>query len=258
MALISDAIDSVRAYQLPSGIWSDGSYVATPRVALVKWHSRFSDMYYQVYVNSKYAGSTIDSQQREMLVHIPTSFESAVRIEVFAVSAEKAYIDFSSNIEPAPVSTDRVRLVMLRSQNLPINATVNIYYDAGQGEIDYDKPVNASPIQIWPSWLNKAGFGMSKFGNSDFGWDSAAAVGFGKGGFGNGHFGLDADAIEWISETLPLGIYKFGIKVTDDKGNESPANETEPIAVTPAAKPAEELNTLSFDKQENQLVLKIE
>ncbi len=258
MALISDGIDSIMAYQLPSGIWSDGSYVATPRVAFVKWHSSLSDMYYQVYVNRKYAGTTIDSTQREMLVHIPTSFESAVRIEVFTVSAEEAHIDFSRNIEPAPVSTGRVVLTMLRSQNLPIGATANIYYDAGQGQIDYDNPINTLPLQIWPSWLDKAGFGMSKFGSSDFGWDSAAAVGFGKGSFGNGRFGLDADTFEWISEPLPLGTYKFGVKVTDENGRESQASETEPIVVTPAARPAEKLGILSFDKQANQLVLKIE
>lgn len=258
MAITSEGINRVRAYQIPSGIWADGNYVATPRLALVKWHSSLNDMYYQVYVNCKYAGTTIDSTQREMLVHIPTSFESAVRIEVFAVTREEAYIDFNRNIEPAPASTDRVALTMLRSQNLPIGATANIYYDAGEGEIDYDKPTNTSPIQIWPSWLDKAGFGMSKFGRNDFGWDSAAAVGFGKGSFGNGHFGLDADTFEWISEPLPLGTYKFGVKVTDENGRESQASETEPIVVTPAARPAEKLSILSFDKQVNQLVLKIE
>ncbi len=257
MTLISNGINKVRAFPLPAGIRADGSSVATPRLALVKWRSSHSDMLYQVYVNGQYAGTTIDNQQREMLVPIPTSFEVAVRIEVFAVSPTEAHIDFSQQFE-SPVDSGRVRIVLLRSQNLPANATANIYYDNSTGQIDYENPINDSPISIWPSWIDKAGFGMAKFGLGDFGWDGAASVGFGKGSFGNGQFGLDADTIEWISKPLVFGNYKFGIKVIDQYGNESEACETEPVTVIPAAKPVEGLEVISFDKEVNQLTLRLE
>ena len=98
---------------------------------------------------------------------------------------------------------------------------------------------------------------MAGFGLSDFGWDGAAAVGFGKGIFGIAVFGLDADMLEWISQPLPAGSYKFGVKVLDQAGNESAASEVGPVTVTPTAKAAEGLSVLSFNAQTNELVLQI-
>jgi hypothetical protein len=257
MALISSGIESVRAFKLPSGIWADGDCVETSQVALVKWRSSLCDKFYQIYVNGQYAGATLDSQQRQMIVPIPTSLESPVRIEVFAVEAEQANTDFSNELARSPAVSGRVRMSFLRSQKLPIGATAEIYFDNGAGEIDYDKPLTDLPLKVWPVWQDKAGFAMSRFGIGDFGYDSAAAVGFGKGCFGHGQFGLDADMIEWTSPPLQSGAYKFGVKVTDKAGNISSASETEPITVTLAARPAEKLSISSFDKQKNQLVLEI-
>jgi hypothetical protein len=215
-------------------------------------------MLHQVYVNGRFAGATIDAEQRQMIVQIPGSFESAVRIEVFAVPAEQAHVDFGSEIAQPPVDSGRVKISLLRSQNLPAGATANVFYDAGSGEIDYDQPLNDCPIQIWPSWMDKAGFAMAGFGIGDFGWDSAAAVGFGKGIFGGDAFGLDADTLEWISQALPAGAYKFGVRVLDQAGNESAASEVGPVTVTPAARAAEGLTILSFNAQTNELVLQIQ
>lgn len=257
MSLIVSGIESVRAFELPSGIWANGEYIAAPRAALVKWRSRHSDMFYQVYVNGEFAGVTDDCQQRQMLVQIPTSFESPVRIEVFAVQAKDAHIDFSDELDVSAANGGRVRITLLRSQNLPIGATAYIYFDNGTGQIDYEKPLNHSPIKIWPAWQDKAGFGMSRFGVSDFGFDGAAAVGFGKGSFGHGQFGMDADTLQWTSSPMPAGVYKFGVKIIDEAGNESSSSETELVTVTPAAKPAERVSISSFNKQANQLLLKI-
>jgi hypothetical protein len=252
MALISSGVENIRAFELPCGIWADGESVGSPRKALVKWRSIWADKFYQIYVNGKYAGATVDSQQRQMIVQIPTSLESPVRIEVFAIEAEQAATDFSSEIESSIGQSGRVRISMLRGQSLPIGAIAQVYFDNGTGEIDYDKALNDSPIRIWPARQDKAGIGMSRFGISDFGYDSAAAVGFGKGGFGHG-----ADSLEWTSPVVGAGVYKFAIKVTDEVGNESGSSETGQVVVTPAARPADKINISSFNKQTNQLVLGI-
>ncbi|MBN1805315.1 MAG: hypothetical protein JW837_08700 [Sedimentisphaerales bacterium] len=258
MKLISDGIEKVRAFELPAGIRSNGEYVGSPKTALVKWTDETNkEMFYQVYVNNQYAGTTIDSLQRQMVVPIPSSFESAVRIEVFAVKAEHAHLDLSKELAGPPVTSGRVKISMLRSQNLPLDAGLEIYFDNGTGTIDYNQPLNNRPLRIWPARQDKAGFGMSRFGSGDFGYDSAGAVGFAKGSFGHGHFGLNADTIEWVSPPLKLGAYKFGIKIIDGAGNKSPAGETEPVTVIPAARPAEQLSISSFDKQTNELVLNI-
>lgn len=257
MALISSGIELVRVFELPGGIWADGEYVGTPRTALVQWRSCLSGMFYQVYVDGRYAGATADSEQRQMIVQIPTSLETAVRIEVFAVEASNADTDFSGEIGPRQAGSGRVRIVLLRSQNIPIDTTAQIYFDKGTGEIDYATPLTDRPIRIWAARQDKAGFAMSRFGAGDFGYESAAAVGFGKGNFGNGQFGLDADAIEWVSPLLSAGVYRFAVKVRDAAGNQSTGNESGEVTVIPGARPAEQVSVSSFDEQTNQLVLSV-
>lgn len=154
------------------------------------------------------------------------------------------------------LATSRVKITFLRVQNLPIGAAADVFFDNGTGEIDYNKALNDSPIRIWPAWQDKAGFGMAGFGMSDFGYDGAAAVGFAKGNFGFGSFGFDADTIEWISPVLPQGVYKFAIKIGDPSGRKS-ISKSNPVTVTPAAKPAENLSITSFNNETNQLALKI-
>ncbi len=146
---------------------------------------------------------------------------------------------------------------MLRGQDLPISAIAQVYFDNGTGEIDYGKALNDSPIRIWPAHQDKAGFGMSRFGACDFGYDSAAGVGFGKGGFGYGQFGLDADSLEWTSPVMGAGVYKFAVTIIDAAGNKSGSSETGQVTVTPAVRPAEQISISSFNKQTNQLVLGI-
>ena len=256
MSLIKNGIDRVRVYELPAGIWPDGDYFSCTRFALVQWRSEWTDKFHQVYVNGALSRTTFDVEQRQLILPVPSSFTAAVRIEVFAVEPQFAQIDYSGELT-TPNQTGRIKLRLLRSQSLPPDSVIQIYSDNGTGSIDYDNPVNTEPIQVWPSFYDKAGFAMSRFGEGDFGFDSAAAVGFGMGDFGFGQFGLDADAIEWTTEPLNKGTYKFAARVIDKQGNESDAVETEPITVIGAAIPATELNVFSFDKQTNELVLSV-
>lgn len=257
MGPVRSGIESVRAHELPSGIRSDGRSVPMHGTALVKWRSNLHNLFYQVYVNGRLAGATIDSEQRQLVVPIPTSVESPVRIEVVGIRPEQSDIDFSSVLEQPKAVSGRVRIVLLRSQSLPMGATARVYFDNATGQIDYDSPLTDPPIRIWPAWQDKAGFAMAGFGLGDFGYDAAAAVGFGKGSFGYGQHGLDADTIEWICPHLQSGVYKFGVKIVDRSGNQSSATETESITVTPAPRPADGLRVSSFDNQTNQLLLEI-
>lgn len=257
MGLIRSGIDSVRAVGLPAGVGSDGEWVAEPRLALVRWRSGLGGRFHQVYVNGRYAGTTSDSSQRQMVVQMPTFTEAAVRIEVFGVEACEAHIDFSERLGGLRVGSGRVGVVLLRSQELPMDGTAHIYYDAGTGVIDYTTSLTDEPIRIWPARQDKAGFGMSRFGRGDFGYDSSAAVGFGMGSFGNGQFGLDADVIEWISPPLQEGVYRFAVKVFDSAGKESSATESDEVAVIPGARPAESMSVSAYERQTNRLVLSV-
>lgn len=257
MALISEGIEKVTVFELPNGIWSDGITSASPRSALIKWRSGLSGKFFQVYVNGEYGGVTNGFEERQMVIAVPGSPESAVRIEVFAVEAEYADRDLSDELDTEGES-GRVRLNFLRSQELPAGSTIEIYCDNGTGQIDYNNRVNGQRIYVWPIWQDKSGWGMSRFGVSDFGYDSAGAVGFGRGSFGDGEFGFDSDTIEWFSEQMPAGVYKFGVKIVDAFGNQSSVSESGEIVVIPGTKPAESVSLLSFDKQANELVLSVD
>jgi len=257
MGLISSGIDKVVVFELSSGVGANGSDFAAPRRALVKWASAWNDKHYQVYVNGLFAGVTVDSEQRQLLVQIPDLPERAVRVEVFVVEAEEADVDFSDELSVSDCQSGRIRISLLRGQNLRPGSTAAVYFDNGTGEVDYGSSVNNWPIVIWSAWQEKAGFGMSRFGLSDFGYDGAAAVGFGMGHFGQGEFGFDADSIEWVSKPQDVGTYRFGLKIVDSGGNASGSSETGEINVIPAAVPAKGAEVESFEKETNQLVLNI-
>jgi hypothetical protein len=257
MSFTRTGIENVRVLVLPDGVAADGRGAAVSRTALVTWHSSRAGMRHQVYLNGRFAGSTLEAGQRQLVVNSPSSFPSAVRVEVIAVEPTDAHLDLARELDYPAVGSGRVRLTILRSQTLPMEATANIYSDSSTGQIDYTASLNRVPIPIWPCRQDKAGFGMAQFGAGDFGYDSAAAVGFGKGSFGHGQFGLDADVIEWVSPPLPLGRYRLGVTIADPLGNESPASETAAITVVPAAKPAAGLEIVTFNERTNQLTLRI-
>jgi hypothetical protein len=257
MGLKAEKILGVVATEVPAGIWSDGRATEEPRKAVVEWKSDWQDKFYQVYVNGHFAGATVDTEQRRMIVFLPSSFGSSVRIEVFAVDAAQADVDFGSELAGSRGESGRVKIGLLRSQLLPAGAKAEIYFDNGRGQIDYDRCINEKVIRIWPAWQEKCGLGLSRFGEGDFGRDWSAGAGFGVGLFGQGEFGVDAEIIEWVSGELSAGKYKFGIRIIDENGNVSESSGTEEIVVLPAAKGVEDLQVISFDGIENNLELRV-
>ena len=259
MTLLSEGISNLRAFTIPAGIWADGTVTENVSSVLIKWRSSWLDKPHQIYVNGRLAAVTIDCEQREITAPVPSSEQTAVRIEVFATETENAHIDQSDNLNLASAQQGRVQIDFAKTHNLPRRATVDYYYDSGNGNIDYDNPLNVLPIPIWPGHQDNTGFGLSSFGKSDFGFDSSASVGFGKGNFGFGQFGFDACLMNWQSSQLAAGKYKFGIKVTDSFGNiDNASTETAQLTIIPPAKPAAKLSISTFDKSINQLILKID
>jgi len=257
MSILREGIHNVRAFILPDGIAGDGGYAAISRAALVTWQSCHAGMLHQVYVNGQFTGATHHARQRRLVALLSTSAEAASRIEVVAVEPREAHVDWGASLDQAPIGTGRVRLMLLRSQTLPIDATFDIYWDHGAGQIDYTQPVNPLPVPVWACRQDKAGFGMTRFASGDFGCESAAAVGLGRGLFGCGPFGLDDDAVEWLSPALAPGKYRFAALVTDAHGNHSVTGETEAISVVPPPTPAAGLDIASFEPATNTLVLSI-
>jgi len=256
MKLISDGVYSVRVFEVPFGIRADGRGAAMPAVVLVRWRSCWEDKLYHVYVNGRFAGATVDSMQRQMMVHVCSSFESAVRIDGFAVDKIYSHLDLSGELGICREGSGRVKITIVRNQSLPAEATVCIYSNGGSGEIDYEQAINKEVIKVWDKWQDKGGLGLGKFGLGDFGYESCGAVGFGRGSFGLCEYGIESEFIEWTSEPMAAGVYKFGLVITDGYGNSS-VSETDEITVIPSAKPAEGLSVCSFDSAAKKLILKV-
>jgi len=256
MKLISDGIDNVMVFELPFGDRAGGGGLAMPGAALVRWRSSWTDKLYHVYVNGRFAGATVDMRQRELMVHVCCSFESAVRVDVFAVDKIYSYLDLSSELDICQEGSGRVRIEIIRNQNLAAESTIQIYSNGGSGEIDYEQAINKEVIKVWDKWQDKGGLGLGKFGLGDFGFESCSSIGFGRGSFGLGGYGVEAGLLEWISEPMAAGVYKFAVVVIDGDGNSS-VSETEEITVIPSAKPAERLSVSSFDSVSKKLILKV-
>jgi hypothetical protein len=259
MSLISSGIAKVRAFELASGVRRDGGGCSEQRRALVRWSfvGDASGKCFQVYVNGRYAGTTVDSEQGQMVVAMPGCGVSPVRIEVFAVEAGEGHVDFHDEASSACGCGERVRIRFLRGQELAVDSFWQVYSDEGGGEVNYDEAISDGPVRVWPVWADKAGFGMSGFGEGDLGYEWGAGVGFGKGCFGMGMFGVDADAIEWVSGLLQEGVYRFAVKVTAEGGSENFGGEVGPLAVKGGFAAAEGISVSSFDKASNELVLSV-
>jgi hypothetical protein len=255
MALISNGIDRVQAYALPAGVRSDGNTINEPLSVLVSWQSIHDDKLHQIYINGKLCGLTEDVFGRQAVVAFSSSWESVIRIEVFAVEPIEGINDYSSELEYR--DGNRVRVSWIKNAAIPLESVVDIFSNDGSGDIDFQEPVQKG-LPCWSIWQDKWGFGLSGFGVSDFGYDGAGAVGFGRGYFGGGEFGFDAEESEWISGELKAGEYRFGIKIRDCQGNvQEVASESGPVTVLPSMKGAVSLRVKSYDADNNLLVLAV-
>ena len=253
MGLISDGINCVRAFGLAAGIETFVGVINEPLCALVKWRSEHEDKLHQVYVDGEFAGVTTEFAQREMVVGIRCNQSSGARIEVYAVEPGEAHIDFGQGLESRG-KRGRVELGWMRGMRLPFEGKAEVYSDNGSGEIDYESPVTQDGILLWPSWQDKAGFGVGRFGVGDFGFDGCGAVGLGLGVFGKGEFGFDADEISWVSGELETGRYKFAVETTDQSGRAgSNPVESEQVVLIRAAQPGDSLEIDSYDKEVDEI-----
>ncbi len=236
--ILSESISKVRVFSLPIGINSDGTSNQLTGFALVKWNSTYN-LPHQVYINGKFGGVTTGTSQRQMIVSVPMSQLTAVRIEVYAVDSQNTDTDFSELIE-SEHNLSRIKIEFPKM----LDGCIDIYRE--------DEKLTNEAISI----SQLIGFGLGGFGESDFGFDGGAAVGFGKGAYGFGQFGFDADMFCWQSRQLDTGVHNLKLKITDCNGNQT-ETQTEAVTIIQQAKPAEKITIDSFDKQTNKITLNV-
>ncbi len=254
MTFTNEQIENVIACELPAGVTDSGQGDNLHSSLLIKFSSGRTDRLHQVYLNGRYAGTTVEPDQRQMIVPMPPA-RAFVTVTVCAVNFADAFTDFSNLIPPT--RSGRVRIQILRSQSIPLGSFLNLYFDNASGDIDYNNPLNPEPIPVWPDRCLKTGFGLGKFAKDDFGYDGDAAIGFGKGLFAQGPFGFDADAVSWTSPPLLTGQYRFAVGVRDINAAITYSDERS-IYVNSPAVPAKKLSVHSYDPQTKQITFTID
>ncbi|KPK76405.1 MAG: hypothetical protein AMJ79_06715 [Phycisphaerae bacterium SM23_30] len=247
-------INKVRATVFPAGQLRDGTAVVLPGLILLSWQSKLTDKLFQVYVNGKLAGLSSHPKQRELVVQYDHTHPTG--IEVIWVEAEDRYVDYSRQ-STGWRETDGSHAVLCfhRRGSIPLGSEAQLYWNAGQGDIDYSEPISRQ--SVWADAADKWGWGLDSFGVGDFGNSGTGAIGWGRGDFGEGEFGFDADIITFESEPLTGGTYKFAIRLSDAWGSldQGEIIQTEihidPLPIGPI------LDMESYDNQTDTLFLNI-
>ena len=144
MAFSTTNIDKVRAMAFPAGMLSDGELVSLGGLVLVSWRSSETDKLFQVYVNGRWAGTTSHPQQRMLLVeyeHIHTA-----AIEVIAVEPAEKDTDYSDELSGFVGDGCHAILSWPKRGVLPLESKANVYWDGGNGEVDYGEPLTTQDI----------------------------------------------------------------------------------------------------------------
>jgi len=132
-----------------------------------------------------------------------------------------------------------------------------LYSNGGDGEIDFDTPVDSQRYELFPDGAGIYGFGHVPFGHYRFGHGSSIrTAGFGHMPFGHYPFGHGTAIVEATIEVEECGSYKFAFGCFDSAGNAhegSPGEAEVEVHISPAAPAA--LTKTSFDKDTGVLVL---
>ena len=254
MSLSTANIDKVRATAFPAGMLRNGEIVALPGMVLVSWSSIETDKLFQVYVNSQRAGATSHPNQRSLLVEYNHTHTAV--IEVVSVWPGDKNTDFSDQLTGFNANDgSHVILEWPRRGILPLASKANVYWNSGSDEIDYDNPLVVQ--DIWHGAAEKWGWGLDAFGKGDFGYSGTGAIGWERGSFGLGEFGFDADKVQFQSDSLALGRYKFAVRLSDGLGN---LDEGEITTLTLSIDPIPASPNVSiegYDDESDELVLNV-
>ena len=97
-----------------------------------------------------------------------------------------------------------------------------VFWNAGNGAIDWDTPMDNRKYDLYPDDAGKHGFGHGNFGHHPFGHAHYRGVpGFGRLPFGKHPFGHGAVKITAIKKVFDPGYYLFGFNSYDSKGNKT-------------------------------------
>ena len=159
------------------------------------------DRLVQVYVDGQLYDVASHPQQRLMWLHLDRSCPH--QVELLAVATEQAWMNCAGCLQSVLSSvTERVGLVLLRDEALPIDSRVIV-------EVDGEEFVDE---RLWSAGDHRSGFG-GLFGVGQFGYDDATSLGFGLGDYGESMFGDDGQVWRWHGSCLKAGDHAVDVRI---------------------------------------------
>lgn len=219
-----------------------------------RWTDSYTDKLYQLYINGTLTAETqAVGALKQLTAKVPKQFYW----EIMAIDPEDAGTDYSDYLTETDDTGARVEFSWDRDPSkLEAGSYVDIFWDAGTGEIDYDTPINESHIYNFPTGAVNSGFGLGEFG-AIMGY-SGAGVGFGAGVFGGDEDGFEFDQVVWTTRPLPAGTYQFDVVLYDAAGNsDGTGNNVQTVVVNCAPPAPKSIVVKSYDSDTDGLVLTV-
>lgn len=241
MSYSTEGIAHVRVRPLALDVGAEGAAVA-PDAVEVMWDSTQEGRWHQVYVNGQLAGVTAKPEDRRLAVSAPVRSQDPLRVgpnrpaqmllvEVVAVEAADRWTDFGSLLSGFGEDAGaQVRLTWQAGEYLDPNLeSFDVFSDGRTGTVDYNTPLNESPIPAKPGGL--------------------APWGYGCGGYGVGGYGQAAAMYEWTTELLEPGTWRLAVVAVDAARNRLASAAEVQITVAPLPPPPDDFRVTAYDTQ---------
>lgn len=233
MSCTTEGITHVRVRPLALDLAPDGAVVG-PGAIEATWDSTQAGRWHQVYINGQLAGVTARPEDRRQTVTAPVGRngpDEMLLVEVLAVDSADRWTDFADALAGfGPDAGAEVHLSWQAGEYLDPNLeSFDVFGDDRTGTVDYDTPLNESPIPARPG------------GSSPWG--------YGCGGYGVGGYGQSAARYEWTTDVLEPGTWRLAVVAVDTADNRPATAAEVEISVAPIPRPPENFRVASYDAQ---------
>ena len=233
MSYSTEGITHVRGRPLALDVGPEGTAVA-PGAIEATWDSTQEGRWHQVYVNGQLAGVTAKPEDRRLAVSAPVGPNGPAQmllVEVVAVESADRWTDFGSLLSGFGEDAGaRVRLTWQAGEYLDPNLdSFDLFGDDRTGTVDYEAPLNESPVPAKPGGLVPWGYGC--------------------GGYGVGGYGQSAALYEWTTDLLEPGTWRLAVVAMDSASNRLATAAEVEINVAPLPRPPDDFRVIAYDAQ---------
>ena len=218
---------------------------------IFRWTDDYTGKLYQLYINGKLANET---RQVSAGKNLTGQAVGKFSWQILAIDPASAGTDYSDYLDV--VIGSRVKLKWpRRSTDLEYFGYVNVFWDAGVGTIITTSSINRQPIMNFPPGAGCWGHGLGPHGYEAHGYEGEG-IGHGYEAHGIGGHGFGCDYVEFVTEAMPPGEYKFRCVVYDVAGNATnPAADETVLVDCPPVPPT--LAVKSYTSGTDALVLTV-